>query len=130
MAGDFSSSGWGMTVTGIDQTRRMLDDIKMDFDGSTVYIVGPKTHYAVYHELGTSKMAARPFMRPAAQRVKANMMTYAREVSSAQSIPLNSEENIVRCVALAVEAEAKDIARAKDVHDTGQTIQSIEARQK
>jgi len=25
---------------------------------------GPGTHYAVYHEYGTEKMAARPFMRP------------------------------------------------------------------
>jgi HK97 gp10 family phage protein len=25
---------------------------------------GPGTHYAIYHEYGTYKMAARPFMRP------------------------------------------------------------------
>ena len=25
---------------------------------------GPGTHYAVYHEYGTEKLAARPFMRP------------------------------------------------------------------
>lgn len=117
--------GWGMSVFGISQAKNMLEDVRMDFDGDAVYVVGPTTEYAIYHELGTSKMAARPFMRPAMERVRANPIEHARSISGAD---MNSYEGIVRAVAMAVAAEARQIAREKKVRDTGATIASIQAR--
>lgn len=122
-------SGWGMSVTGLSSVVDLLEQIKVNFDGDAVYVVGPATEYAVYHELGTSKMEARPFMRPAAQRVKANLGQYVQQVSNSQNIPLDSERNVVRCVALAVENEATKIADRKDVRESGTTIASIQARE-
>ncbi|WP_331232692.1 HK97-gp10 family putative phage morphogenesis protein [Natronorarus salvus] len=128
MGETFGSGGWAIKTTGINKAVNRLNDVSVQFDGSTTYVVGPQTSYAIYHELGTSKMQARPFMRPAAERVSGDIAGYAQRVSRTQGIPLNSEANIVRCVALAVEDEAKRIAKAKGVEDTGATIASIEAR--
>ncbi len=38
---------------------------------------GPGTHYAVYHEYGTEKMAARPFMRPVVDEDKSKVISAA-----------------------------------------------------
>lgn len=121
--------GWGMSLTGFDAVMDLLEKVRVNFDGDTVYLVGPSTEYAVYHELGTSKMEARPFMRPATERVRANMSMHVRQISSSQNISLDSEANIVKCAALAVQNEAKKIADQKDVRDTGTTIASIQARE-
>jgi hypothetical protein len=122
------SSGWGLSISGLAETISLFEQLKISFDGDTVYLVGPSTEYAVYHELGTSKMEARPFMRPAAERVQANLSQYVKQISRSQGIPLTSEANVVKCAALAVEAEAKKIADQKDIRDTGETIASIKAR--
>lgn len=128
MTQTFGSGSWDLKITGMRQVKRMFDQIKIQFSGDTVYVVGPTTEYAIYHELGTSKMAARPFMRPAAESVNSDIGGWARRVSSSQGITLDGEEPIVRCIALAVESEAKRIATEKQVRDTGATIASIQAR--
>lgn len=38
--------------------------------GGFVAEVGPSTHYAIYVEYGTKRMAARPYMRPAVEKVR------------------------------------------------------------
>jgi hypothetical protein len=120
-------NGWGLSITGVAKVVSLFEQLQISFDGDTVYLVGPSTEYAVYHELGTSKIEARPFMRPAAERVQANLVGYVKRMSRSQGIPLTSEANVVKCAALAVQTEAKKIADQKDVRDTGQTIASIKA---
>lgn len=121
-------SGWGVSMSGLDAVTDLIEQIAVDFDGDTVYLVGPATSYAIHHEFGTSKMEARPFMRPAAKKVQANLGTHVRQISNSQNIPLDSEANIVKCAALAVETEAKEIANRKDIRESGDTIASIQAR--
>lgn len=36
--------------------------------GSMTAIIGPTAHYGIYQELGTSRMAAQPYLFPAADR--------------------------------------------------------------
>lgn len=118
-------SGWGINIVGLDAVLDLFDQITASFDGGTAYIAGPTVDYAVHHELGTSEIDARPFMRPAAEQVQANMESEVKRISKSQGIPLNSEENIVRCAALAVQSRSKEIADRKDIRDTGQLINSI-----
>lgn len=47
-------------------TGRLRNSITHDVDGQTA-IIGTNVEYAAYVELGTSKMGARPYLRPAAQ---------------------------------------------------------------
>ncbi|MFB1066445.1 hypothetical protein [Natrinema sp. H-ect4] len=116
---------WGVSLTGFDAATDLFDALETDFDGDTTYIAGPTVEYAIYNELGTSKMEARPFARPAAERVQTNTATEVRRISTSQGIPLSNEENIIRCAALAVQARMKEIADRKGVRDTGQLINSI-----
>ena len=116
---------WGVSLAGFDAATDMFDQITTDFDGDATYIAGPTVDYAIHHEYGTSKMEARPFARPAAERVQTNTATEVRRISSSQGIPLSSEENIIRCAALAVQDRMKRIADQKDIRDTGNLIASI-----
>jgi hypothetical protein len=118
-------SGWGVSLTGFNAATGLFDQITTDFDGDATYIAGPTVDYAIHHEYGTSKMEARPFARPAAERVQTNTATEVRRISSSQGIPLSTEENIIRCAALAVQDRMKRIADQKDIRDTGDLIASI-----
>lgn len=119
-----------MKVSGLMQTRDMLQGIQLQFDGSNVYIAGPTVDYAVYQELGTSRHPARPFLGPARDRVAGNIGRYAQKMSAKHGIPLDSEENIVKCVAHAVSEESAKIADAKGVRDTGELIDSHTVRKR
>jgi hypothetical protein len=114
-----------VSLAGFDAATDMFDQITTDFDGDATYIAGPTVDYAIHHEYGTSKMEARPFARPAAERVQTNTATEVRRISSSQGIPLSNEENIIRCAALAVQDRMKRIADQKDIRDTGNLIASI-----
>lgn len=120
-----SVSGWGVRLIGYDAAIDALESLKFVWNGERLILVGPTVSYAVYQELGTSKMAARPFMRPAAERVKADPAHYAGQVAGAQNIDISTETGFLRAVALAVQNEAKRIADQKDVRDTGDLIASI-----
>lgn len=117
--------GWGTSLTGYRATRRVFESLKLSWSGNTLYLAGPTTAYAKFHETGTSKMAARPFARPAAARVQANPQKYAERMARTQQLDISTEEGFVRAIALAVRNEMKKIAHAKDIRDTGDTIASI-----
>lgn len=69
----FSSEATGATANSI--TSKMVGELNAE--------VGPTTYYAIFVELGTSRMAAKPFMAPAAER---------HEGPFAQAIQLIGEE--------------------------------------
>jgi hypothetical protein len=120
-----SLSSWGMRLAGFDATLALLQSLKFEFGDGVIYVAGPTVDYAVYHELGTSKMEARPFMRPAAERVQADPIKHAMSMASTHGIDITNEEGLIRALALAVQNEGKRIANAKDIRDTGDLIASI-----
>jgi len=118
-------SGWGVRLSGLDTVTDLLQQVSVDFDGDTTYIAGPTVNYAIENEFGTSEREARPFVRPAAERVQSDTASEVQRISKSQGIPLTSEKNVIRCAALAVQDRAKRIADRKDIRDTGQLINSI-----
>jgi hypothetical protein len=116
--------GFGIDVVGIGAVLDMLESLKFEFGDGVVYIVGPTVEYAIYHEMGTSKMKARPFARPAAERVQANLDT---KIGGFLDGGLGSagEEEILQATALAVEAEMKRIITQKGLIDTGTMRASV-----
>lgn len=109
----------GVSLSGFAAAEQALDAIRFEYEGDTVYVCGPTVNYAIYNELGTSKMDARPFARPAAERVQQNLGMAERFVSG------SGEAALVRAVALAVEDEMKRIVRQKGIYDTGTLHASI-----
>lgn len=118
-------SGWGVSLGGFTATKQALEAISVEFDGATTYLAGPTVEYAIYQEKGTSSIEARPFVRPAAERVRTNMASEVRRISKSQGIPLNSEGAMVRCAALAVQDRMKEIANRKKIRKSGNLINSI-----
>lgn len=66
--------------SGYVRTGRLRNSISwaVDTEAHDVYI-GSNVHYAPYVELGTSKMAARPFLKPAAENYTDQYMELVRE---------------------------------------------------
>lgn len=118
-------SGWGTSLFGFANTVDVLRSIQMRFDDDATYVCGPTVEYAVWHEIGTSKMEARPFAKPAAEAVQANPEQRAQLIASAQGIDISTEDGFVRALALAVEREMKRIVKKKGIWDTGTLHGSI-----
>jgi hypothetical protein len=116
-----SANGWGMSITGVVDAIDVLQQLKIEYSSGATYIVGPTVEYAIHHETGTSNMKARPFVKPAAERVQQDLKGKARPFLNGGG----GEEAIVRAVALAVEAEMKRIVTQKRIIDTGNLRASI-----
>lgn len=56
----------------IVDTGNMLNSVNANQveDGGLTRFVGPHTEYAIYNEMGTYKMPARPFLQPAVEQVR------------------------------------------------------------
>lgn len=116
--------GWGITTEGIGQTIGLLETLQFQAGEDATYIVGPTVSYAIYHELGTSNMEARPFARPAAERVQANLDSKVGQFLDGGLLE-SDEEAVVEAAALAVEAEMIRIITRKGIIDTGQLRNSV-----
>jgi len=80
-------------------------------------IKSPQDNINWYVEFGTSKMAAQPYLRPAAQKVMNEEADQLADLA-------NSTEELVKGIALAIEREAKE----KVPVDTGNLRGSITAQ--
>lgn len=103
-------------VIGVSSLLGSIDDIQERWLGSVTYTVGTNIEYSLYVEYGTSRMAAQPYLRPAAAHVRRNLDRWAESA--------NSIEALVEQAALELEAYAKSTAPV----DTGTLRASIEAR--
>lgn len=111
---------WGLGLIGYSV---VANDFKNMVPGKTdVWEIGPNTNYDVYVEFGTYKMAARPYVRPGAERGMAAL----KEVSS-QTSDINA---LLRLLALKIEAEIKHVIKEKDIIDTGNLLRSVEAHKR
>jgi hypothetical protein len=115
---------WGLSLTGLATTMQMLESLQFSVDDETVYIVGPTVKYSVFVDRGTSKMEARPFVRPAAERVQANLETEVGRFLDG-GLGDSSMGAITRAAALAVQREMQRIITQKGAVDTGAMRASV-----
>jgi hypothetical protein len=87
-----------MSTVGVASALDMLEDLSPD-GGSVTYTVGTNVEYASYVEYGTYRMAAQPYLRPAAREVQGNI---SQHLDGASSI-----DAAIKSAALEVEAAAK-----------------------
>jgi hypothetical protein len=114
--------GWGMQIAGLANVMGMFDNLEASIgDSGTVYFVGTNVEYSIYVELGTSKMSAQPYIRPAVEEFNRGPMAYIQKHQPGAN-PSSTEE-LVKVSALALE---RDIAERAPV-DTGNLQASIKA---
>lgn len=106
----------GLELLGTAAVLDGLDELR-DFAQPAEYIVGTNVRYSVFVEFGTSKMAAQPYLRPAAEKVMNEEADQLAELA-------DSTEDLVKGIALAIEREAKK----KVPVDTGNLRASITAQ--
>lgn len=123
-----SPGGWGVNLVGARATVDAFEQLRFRLDGDTVYVVGPTVEYAIWHEIGTSKMEARPFAQPAAERVQQNLESEVGQFLDAGVLDAG-EEALVRATALAVQREMQRIITNKDIVDTGTMRASVSIEQ-
>lgn len=111
---------WGITTNGIARTIGALSTLDIGVDDDAVYVVGPSVEYAIYVDQGTSRIEARPFVRPAAERVQANL----GELIGDEALSAG-DEGLAKQAALAVEREMKRIITEKGAVDTGAMRASV-----
>jgi hypothetical protein len=109
-------AGLGMSAVGLGAAVEMFDELKGGYSSDEKWIVVVGAEYGVYVELGTSNMAAQPYLFPAAKEV---MRTDFQQIEGQAS----SVSDMVRLLALEIEAKATRKAPV----DTGNLQNSIEA---
>lgn len=72
----FEVDGWAKTFAPVD-TGALRDSIDTQPMNNAWYRIAPHVDYAIYQEFGTYKMAAHPFLTPAAERVMSKFMSPA-----------------------------------------------------
>jgi phage gpG-like protein len=107
----------GASLLGATSLLDTFDDFRDRWaGGSATWTVGTNVEYAVYVEFGTSRMAAQPFLRTAAERAMTKADRFADES--------NSDDELVEKLAHEVEREAKILVAV----DTGTLRNSISAQ--
>jgi hypothetical protein len=115
---------WGLSISGLATTMQLLESLQFSVGDEAAYIVGPTVNYAVFVDRGTSKMEARPFVRPAAERVQANLETEVGRFLDGD-LGDSSMDAITRAAALAVQREMQRIITQKGAVDTGTLRSSV-----
>lgn len=92
-----------VAMNGLANVLANLDGLADRLGGNPTWVVGTNVHYAVHQELGTSRMSPNPFLRPAVEYARRNIVGNA--IRAAPSLPA-----AIATVALGVEAQAKHYA--------------------
>jgi hypothetical protein len=113
---------FGLAIAGLASALEMFEALQVVYDDvdEEVYVAAPTVNYAVHQEQGTSDISPRPYMRPAAEKVRRNPQAMLQRYGGAAP-----DAGTVETLAIAVQNEAKKIADRKDVRDTGALINSI-----
>jgi hypothetical protein len=98
-----------LQVIGMKELLKNLGEAKKGWGEAKSWAVGARAEYAGYLERGTSKMAARPFLRPSIEWGLARLGELAREARQSAR-PL---QHIVKSLAFTIEARMKAIMPGK-----------------
>lgn len=94
-----------------------IDDLKDQVDGGASFVVGTGVEYGVYLEFGTSKMPAYPWMRPAIRELQRNPERFIAANSPTSIDEVDSTDELVEAVALALERKLKQNVNAGGAGD-------------
>lgn len=104
-----------VTAIGLADVLSGLEGLKDQVSTSGTWVVGTNVEYSVYVELGTSRMQAQPYLRPAVREVMGDADAIADRAASTDAL--------IRELATRIERRAKELCPV----DTGNLRASIEA---
>jgi hypothetical protein len=104
-----------------------VDDLEEQWSGGTIWTVGTAVNYAIYLEFGTRDMDPKPFLRPAVAEARASLETFIATNTRTTLDAIDSADELVRIVALALERRVKEIITEKGLIDTGTLRASVAA---
>lgn len=111
---------------GFESLKETLDEIEADVERNVAFIVGTRVEYAVYLELGTSRMDPKPFIRPAVfEAQKSDLRTYISKYGTEPFDSLDTVEQVTEELAVSVKNNIRLVISEKGLIDTGTLIKSI-----
>lgn len=102
--------GWGVSLLGFGSILDALDGIQTSLSDSGVWVVGTNASYGAFVEFGTRNMDAQPYLMPAAREAQRDPAAYVAKHTQTSVGQLDSMEDLVKTVALAIERDASQRA--------------------
>jgi hypothetical protein len=118
----------GLELQGLEAAINRLEELERDVETLSTYTVGTGVEYAVYLEFGTSKMDAKPFVRPAINEVRLQgVRGFIRHNTRTSVDAFDTVDAVLRVLAFALERRIKEIITQKGLIDTGTLRASVVA---
>jgi hypothetical protein len=117
-----------LELQGLEQALARLEELEEDVETLSTYTVGTGVEYAVYLEFGTSKMDAKPFVRPTINEVRIQGVDGFIAHNTKTTVDAQESLNdVIRILAFAMERRMKEIITQKGLIETGTLRASIVA---
>lgn len=117
---------WSIELEGVEQKLEEINDAIEDVTTAKSYLVGTAVEYSVYLELGTSKMDAKPFFKPAINEVRIQGIDgFIRHNTGIDVDALETLDRVLKVLAFALERRIKQIITQKGLVDTGTLRASV-----
>jgi len=120
--------GFDVDVQGFDAAIEELKDIEDDLGQGGPWVVGTAVNYSIYLEFGTSRMRARPFVRPVLSEVRTQgIEDFIQDNTRTSVAQIDDVNELVRVLALSMERRIKEVITEKGLIDTGTLRASVAA---
>jgi hypothetical protein len=96
------------SIVGLGSVLEGFDDLAESIGGDAVYLTGSNVTYSIHLEFGTSKMPAYSWLRPAVDEFESNPRRFVRRHAGVDVDDLDSADDAVKAVALALESRMVD----------------------
>jgi len=121
-------TGFSLDLGGFERAFEEIDDQLEEVKTQQRYLVGTAVEYAIYLEAGTADMDPKPFFRPAINEVRLEGVDgFIRHNTRTSVDELDTADDVLRVLALALERRVKEIITKKSLIDTGTLRASIVA---
>lgn len=106
-------TSFDLDLSGDELLGAKLRELEERGDGEPVWNVGVGAEYAVFLEFGTRHMPPYPYFRPALREFKANPEAFIAKNTGTTLAEIDTTEDLVESVALALERQIKINATAQ-----------------
>jgi len=96
------------SIVGLGSVLEGFEDLAESVGGDAVYLTGSNVAYSIHLEFGTSQMPAYSWLRPAIDEFESNPRRFVKRHAGVDVDDLDSADDAVKAVALALESRMVD----------------------